>query len=449
MPDPDSCSIILTLILLCSLILRETAVYAKTLLLECSESRLRKLSEEGSRRASRLLQICDQKEEFESAANTFSVLLDLLMAAAGEALAILVFTPAFEKAGMKPLGALILSSLIVWIVLFLLILVFGKVLPKRRAAKNTDKVILKKTRFIRFYAAFLKPLSCLYNGVVGVFKKIIVTDVSYADEQNATEEEILMMVDEGEEKGVIEETAKDMIENIFDFHDTTVDEIMTHRIDVVAIEDDAPIEEAAELAIENGCSRIPVFHEDIDHIVGILYVKDLLRYIGKKIEADLKITDLMRKPYFIPESKRCAELFAEMTEKHIQFAVILDEYGGTEGIITLEDLLESIVGNIQDEYDDEEEEIQKIDENVFTVDGSVSIDEISDMLHVPFPEEGEYDTIAGFIVDQLGRIPTEDEHPSVEYGSLILTVEETEDRRISRVRIERKEMPEEENEDDE
>lgn len=449
MPDPDSCSIILTLILLCSLILRETAVYAKTLLLECSESRLRKLSEEGSRRASRLLQICDQKEEFESAANTFSVLLDLLMAAAGEALAILVFTPAFEKAGMKPLGALILSSLIVWIVLFLLILVFGKVLPKRRAAKNTDKVILKKTRFIRFYAAFLKPLGCLYNGVVRVFKKIIVTDVSYADEQNATEEEILMMVDEGEEKGVIEETAKDMIENIFDFHDTTVDEIMTHRIDVVAIEDDAPIEEAAKLAIENGCSRIPVFHEDIDHIVGILYVKDLLRYIGKKIEADLKITDLMRKPYFIPESKRCAELFAEMTEKHIQFAVILDEYGGTEGIITLEDLLESIVGNIQDEYDDEEEEIQKIDENVFTVDGSVSIDEISDMLHVPFPEEGEYDTIAGFIVDQLGRIPTEDEHPSVEYGSLILTVEETEDRRISRVRIERKEMPEEENEDDE
>ena len=179
-----------------------------------------------------------------------------------------------------------------------------------------------------------------------------------------------MMVDVGEQKGVIQNSAKDMIANIFEFDDTTVTEIMTHRTDMTAVEDTSSISEAVNLSIENGYSRIPVYHEDLDDIVGIVYVKDLLKYVCSQMPEETKLTDVMRGASFIPETKRCSELFAEMTASKTQMAIIVDEYGGTEGLVTMEDLVEAIVGNIQDEYDNEEEEIHKVNDNTFTVDGT-------------------------------------------------------------------------------
>lgn len=249
---------------------------------------------------------------------------------------------------------------------------------------------------------------------------------------NVTEEEILQMVGEGEEHGVIEETEKDMITNILDFNDTTAGETMTHRTDISAVEDTEPIAAAVEVAVENGYSRVPVYHEDIDSIVGICYVKDLLPYVGKELPDFIKLTDLMRPAYFVPESKKCSQLFHELTERKVQIAVVVDEYGGTAGIITLEDLVESILGNIQDEYDHEVDEIHRVSETEFTVDGTASIDEISDLTGVELPE-GDYDTIAGLVTERLGYLPKEGEHPKVSVAGLSITVLEVEDQRLSRL----------------
>ena len=221
---------------------------------------------------------------------------------------------------------------------------------------------------------FLKLCALIVNGILRLCR----IDPHILDDP-VTEEEILQMVGEGEEKGVIEETERDMITNILDFKDTTAEETMTHRTDIVAVEDDASISQVVEAAVENGCSRIPVYHEDLDTVVGICYIKDLLPYVGREMPEFIKITDLMRPAYFVPETKRCSQLFTEMTERKVQIAIVLDEYGGTAGLITLEDLVEDIVGNIQDEYDHEEEEIHRMSETEFTVDGAASIDEVADM----------------------------------------------------------------------
>ena len=247
-----------------------------------------------------------------------------------------------------------------------------------------------------------------------------------------TEEEILQMVGEGEEKGVIEETERDMITNILDFKDTTAGETMTHRTDIVAVEDTATIAEVVEASVENGCSRIPVYHEDIDTVVGLCYIKDLLPYVGREVPDFIKITDLIRPAYFVPETKKCSQLFTEMTERKVQIAIVLDEYGGTAGLITLEDLVEDIVGNIQDEYDHEEEEIHRMSETEFTVDGTASIDEVADMTDTSLPE-GDYDTIAGLVTEHLGRLPKNGEHPQVKVGNLTITVLEMEEQRIARL----------------
>lgn len=255
-------------------------------------------------------------------------------------------------------------------------------------------------------------------------------------EDPVTEEEILSMVDAGGETGVIEHEQREMINNIFEFDDFCVSDLMTHRTDVAAIERNSVISDLRNLAIEEGYSRIPVYEQDLDNIVGIAYIKDMLKYIDGKVPPNLTVGDIMRKAFYVPESMNCSVLFKRMIESHVQMAIVVDEYGGTAGIITLEDLIESIVGNIQDEFDDEEEEIQKIDENIFTVDGTTDIDEVEDLLSIKIPE-GDYDTIGGFIISLIGYIPEDNTVTQVDYESLHLTAFNVEDRRIGRVRIEK------------
>ncbi|MCR5484304.1 MAG: CBS domain-containing protein, partial [Clostridiales bacterium] len=182
-------------------------------------------------------------------------------------------------------------------------------------------------------------------------------------------------------------------------------------------------------------SRIPVFEEDPDTIVGILYIKDLLPYIGKKMPENITLRGVMREPYFVPETKRCGELFEEMTKNKTQIAIVVDEYGGTAGLVTIEDLLESIVGNIQDEYDDEEDEISKINETTFTVDGTTVIDEVNELVGIDMPE-GDYETLGGFLISQLGFLPKDGEMNVVEYENLRFTVLNVEDKRIGKVKVE-------------
>ncbi len=261
--------------------------------------------------------------------------------------------------------------------------------------------------------------------------------------RNVTEEDIRELVDVGEEKGVIEESQKDMINNIFEFSEMTAEDIMTPRTDVEAVDVEDSLQDALSIGIEKGFSRVPVYENDLDHVIGVLHVKDLLPYVGKELPADLSLRSLMHKAHFVPASKRCGDLFSEMTEKHMQLAMAVDEYGGLAGIVTMEDLLESIVGSIQDEYDHEEEEVKQTGDNTFEVDGSMAIDEVGDLLGIAFPE-GDYDTVAGFLIDQLGRIPTEEEHAQIAFENIDLTVLKMDERRIELIHIIKHEAPTEE-----
>lgn len=270
-----------------------------------------------------------------------------------------------------------------------------------------------------------------------IFEKIFKTKKE-EDKQSKAEEEILSLVEEGKEKGLIEDDTKDIIENVFDFDDTVAYEIMTHRRDMVILEDTDTLDEVVKVAISSGHSRIPVYKEDIDNIIGILYVKDLLRFVGKEAPEDFSLSSIIRKAMFVPRTKDLHSLYNQMTKEKTQIAVIVDEYGGTEGIVTLEDLIEDILGSIQDEYDDEEEEITKISDVKYTVDGSTPVDDVSELVGVEI-DDCDCETIAGLILDKLGRVPQNNERPMIGIPGLKLKVIETEDRRITKVLIEKTE----------
>lgn len=255
--------------------------------------------------------------------------------------------------------------------------------------------------------------------------------------ESTTEEEIRQLVDEDEKRGDLEVAQREMINNIFNFDDINAGDIMTHRTDIEAVPDSAGISDVAALSMKAGNSRIPVYHEDLDNICGIIYIKDLLKFVGIKISGDEKLTAFIREPLFVPETIPCGKLFARMTETHVQLAIVVDEYGGTAGLVTMEDILESIVGNIMDEYDDEEEEITQIDEKTFTFDGSADIEEAEKVLMTKLPQ-GEYDTVAGFVISLLGFLPigNEKEPVVVKYENLTFSVIRVEDRRIELIKVE-------------
>lgn len=443
--EPDGSSVLCILFSVLLLILAAFYSAADSALDSLSPSQLKKEAEAGEKRAKKLQKALDAQTGI-----VFPIQYGLLFAGLlGIALWSAGLSPilcgAFSALKPAPLRG-VLSCLLSALCYLLLFTVFGDLLPKKGVRKNPQRFALRHAGLIWVLSQLAKPflLLCarISNGILRLFR---IDPKSLEDA--VTEEEILQIVGEGEEKGVIEETEKDMIANILDFNDTTAGETMTHRTDILAVADDASIGEAVEVAVENGCSRIPVYHEDIDSVVGICYVKDLLPYVGKELPDFVSLTDMMRPAYFIPETKKCSQLFTEMTERKVQIAIVVDEYGGTAGLITLEDLVESIVGNIQDEYDNEEEEIQQVSETEFTVDGTASIDEISDLTGIELPE-GDYDTIAGFVTEQLGRIPKEDEHPSIEVSGLTITVLSVEDQRLARLLLV-KNLPGEEAEENE
>ena len=325
-------------------------------------------------------------------------------------------------------------------------LVLGELVPKRIAMQKAESLSFAVIGVLRVVAVVARPFVKLLSASTNIVVRLFGMD-PHADEENVTEEEIRMMVDVGEEKGVIEESQKDMINNIFEFDDIIAEDIMTPRTDMEAVDIEDGLAEALRIGMEEGFSRLPVYEDEIDNVIGLLYIKDLLPYVGAEIPGGFSIRTLLREAYFVPGTKKCGELFTEMTEKHIQMAVVVDEYGGVAGIVTMEDLLESIVGNIQDEFDHEEEEVTQTGDHTFEVDGSIDIEELSDLLDVKLPE-GEYDTVAGFIMDRIGRIPGEDEHPVVTYENASFTVQEVDDRRIEKVHIEVTPLPPKETEED-
>lgn len=319
-----------------------------------------------------------------------------------------------------------ISIVLITIVLSYFSLVFGELVPKRLAMKKAEKIAFSTIGIVRAIAViaspFVKLLTASTNGISKLF------GISTTDEETVTEEEIRMMVDVGEEKGSIEESEKELINNVFEFNDKVVSEIMIHRKDVYAIDVDSDIDNILEDLDEYKYSRIPVYEDNIDNIIGLLFIKDLLAaYANKKQK--VKISNLLRDAYFVSENKPINELFKDLQRNKHQIAIVLDEYGGTAGLITMEDIIEELVGNIFDEYDEEEKEYEKIDDNTFLISGSVSIHDLRKILEIDIPE-GDYDTLSGYLIEELGRIPSDDENPVIETPKATYKIEDYEDKRI-------------------
>lgn len=430
-------SLILQLLLLLVLILINAFFAASEMaIVSANDTKIKLLAEEGNKRAIVLEKLLSRPSNFLAAIQVGVTLSGLFSSAvASESIADRI-TAAFENSGVSPALVKFLSVFIVTILLSYFTLVFGELVPKRIAMKKSESLALRVAGILNaisvIFLPFVALLSHSTNAVAHLF------GVGPVDDQtNVTEEEIRMMVDVGEETGAIDENEKEMINNIFEFNDRTASDIMTHRTEIYAVEDTASLSDVIDVALKEGFSRIPVYKDDLDDIVGIVFAKDLLKFVGKPMDKKFDIREIMRPPLFVPKTKRCQDLFVELTEQKQHMAVVIDEYGGTAGIVTMEDLLESIVGNIQDEYDDETDEYSVIDDSTYTIEGTADIEEVSHLLDTDLPE-GEYDTLAGLIIDKLGRIPSENEHPSVEIGDFVFTVEHVEEKRIEKVRAERK-----------
>jgi putative hemolysin len=327
----------------------------------------------------------------------------------------------------------LVAMLIFAVVLVAVVVSFTDILPRRIAEKYLDDLALNSVLWVKAIEVLFKPLTLLIDGISFVVCKLLGL-ASDGENDVVTEEEILKMVETGNETGVIEESQKDMINNIFDFEDVTICDVMTHRKDIIAIDVNSKISELVYIANNEGVSRIPVYENNVDNIVGIVYVKDLLSLVGCKDSEKFDVSQFVRKVMYVHEYCKCSELFKSMTKKKLQMAIVVDEYGGTAGLITLEDLIEEIVGNIQDEYDQEEREIDEISEGVFTIDGSTDIEDVCSVLGITLPQEHNYDTMSAFIVDLLGHIPDEDELAVVEYQGVTFTVLLVEDNWVSKIK---------------
>lgn len=316
-------------------------------------------------------------------------------------------------------------------IMTIVILIFSEITPKSLAKQSSESVSLAVIKPVIFTVYLLKPIVWLFNKIASFFIRILGGDPS----QTATfitQEELKTLVDVGEEEGVIEEDEKEMIFNVFEFGDHQVKDIMVQRVDIIAESVEVTYEELLEGIKEYQFSRIPIYEETIDDIVGILFIKDLI-LLDDESKKDFDVRRHMRKPYYTFEFKNVSDLFEEMKKTRNHISVVLDEYGGTVGIATIEDLIEEIVGEIEDEYDEVEDEVKEVKENEYEVDGSTRLEDLSDIIEDVEVASEEFDSVGGFIIGLLDRLPEEGEE--IEFENLKFKVEEIEKKRIIKVRI--------------
>ncbi len=305
--------------------------------------------------------------------------------------------------------------------------IFGFSLPQIRGEKYSEKTAKRTAPMVRFLAGFMWPTVWFVDIVVRFLSGLTGSEVSDVDE--VTEDDILQMVDMGGETGAIEENEKEMIENIFEFNNQTAEDIMVHRTDVTSIWVNDDKDTVIKTILDTGLSRFPVYDQDIDDIIGILSTRDYLLNTHRKEPKPIR--GLLRDAYFVPEHVAADVLFRNMQKKKVHMAIVVDEYGGMSGIVTMEDLLEQIVGNIYDEFDPQaENEIVQIGENLWRISGAASLDEISEIIGVELPEDEDYDTLGGLIFNQLTTIPKDGSHPEMDVYGLHILVERLEDHRV-------------------
>ena len=433
--DPDPASTIISIVAFV-IFLFLTALFhmCDEAFFAVGETRLRELTDDGSKKARKIAKHIAKERRFKT-----RIRLNTLLCSSAAVVSIFFLAPPFTAwltlfFGVKSSSFTgILAYLLLLIIANVLLGTLGNLLPRRLVHLNPKASAFALLPCFSFFFSIFYPLYGICRLLTWPIIKMVGMDPN-EDPDVVTEDDIIELIEDVGEIGALEEAQKDMLNNIFEFDDITASEIMTPRTDMIAVEVTESLSDVLTLAIKNGYSRLPVFEEDIDHIIGILYIKDLLPYVGKALPKSVNTRSLLRETYFVPDTKKCDELFEEMNEKHLQMSIVVDEYGGVAGIVTIEDLLESIVGNMQDEFDHEDEEITKLDDDSFEVDGTLSVSELGELLDREFPE-GDYDTVAGFLLDLLGQIPEEGEETVIEYDDLVFTVQKMEDRRIEQILI--------------
>ena len=398
-------------------------------------NKLRKLEEEGDKLAPKLLHMVEDSSGFLSTIQIAITLSGFLGAAfAGDAFA------EYLTAWLLSLGVGIpasvldtISLVVVTIILSYFTLVFGELVPKRIAMQKSMEMARLSCRVVSAIATIAKPvvklLSLSTNGVLRLLR--MKTDV---EEEQVTEDEIRMMIDLGNESGSINEDEKELLHNVFDFSDQTVSDVMTHAADVESISVDATREEVLDTIRSTGLSRFPVYGEDESDILGVLNTRDFL--VDWVSDGTKSVRDLMRPAYLVPESLSADDLLRDMQIKKIHLAVVLDEYGELAGVITVEDLLEEIVGNIYDEFDPAEpQELEQLGENLWRVSGSLSVEDLAEELDMELPEDEDYDTVGGMLLSCLRTIPEDGSRPLVQVHGLELQAEKVEDHRIRSVLV--------------
>ena len=398
-------------------------------------NKLRKLEEEGDKLAPKLLHMVEDSSGFLSTIQIAITLSGFLGAAfAGDAFA------EYLTAWLLSLGVGIpasvldtISLVVVTIILSYFTLVFGELVPKRIAMQKSMEMARLSCRVVSAIATIAKPvvklLSLSTNGVLRLLR--MKTDV---EEEQVTEDEIRMMIDLGNESGSINEDEKELLHNVFDFSDQTVSDVMTHAADVESISVDATREEVLDTIRSTGLSRFPVYGEDESDILGVLNTRDFL--VDWVSDGTKSVRDLMRPAYLVPESLSADDLLRDMQIKKIHLAVVLDEYGELAGVITVEDLLEEIVGNIYDEFDPAEpQELEQLGEKLWRVSGSLSVEDLAEELDMELPEDEDYDTVGGMLLSCLRTIPEDGSRPLVQVHGLELQAEKVEDHRIRSVLV--------------
>ncbi|ACD51526.1 HlyC/CorC family transporter [Clostridium botulinum] len=429
-PEPVNITSQIILIVILTL-LNAFFASAEMAIVSLNKNKIKILAEEGDKKAIILLKLMEEPTKFLS---TIQVGITL----AG------FFNSASAATGISEDLARYLSGLnvpysnkialiIVTIVISYITLVFGELFPKRIALKKSEAIAMFSVRPVLYVSKITAPFIKLLSASTNILVSLAGLDKEGLDEK-VSKEEIKSLVEVGQEHGVINETEKEMINSIFEFDDKLADEVMTPRTEVYLINIDKPLEEYLDELLEEKYSRVPVYEEDIDNIIGILYMKDFILEARKHEFENVNIREILHPPYFVPETKNIDDLFNELKSSKKHMAILIDEYGGFSGIVTIEDLVEEVMGNIDDEYDEEECFVQKIDSNTFIVNGLMPIDDLNDYLHIQLVSD-ECDTISGFLINIMGKIPNNIEEKVIEYENIIFKIESIKEKRIEKIKI--------------
>ncbi len=403
-------------------------------LVSVDDGDLKENAQKGDKKAKRILELMSDPSRFLSTIQICITLAGFFNSASAATGISVVIGQKLQALGMP--SAYRLSTVVFTIILSFVTIVFGELVPKRLALQNPESFSYKAVTILWWSSKILKPFVSLLSGITNGIMRLMGIEVSESEER-VTMSDIKSIIQVGQSQGLINTVEEEMINSIISFDDKTAEEIMTPRTEVFAIDINDPYEEYLDELLSVRYSRIPVYDDDIDNIIGVLYIKDYLQAAYEHSFEEVKIRKILRPAYFVPERKNINELFNEMRKENFHFAVLIDEYGGFSGIVTMEDLIEEIVGDIDDEYDDDEPEIKKINSKTWYAKGSLSIKELNANIGSNIDEEAEdYDTLGGLLFYLMGRIPEDSEKPFIEYENIDFMIDQIENKKIVWVRIE-------------